>query len=46
MHTPAGNKASSKADVDKTRYTSSDYEFMRLIRWGDNPNMKTLIDIP
>jgi len=45
-HTPTGNKASSKADVDKTRYTSSNHSFLRLVCRGDNPNKETLIDIP
>jgi len=44
-HTQAHNKTSSKAlytSVDKTSYTSSDFEFTRLIRGGDNPHKKTL----
>ena len=45
-HIPAGNKASCKTDMDKTSYTSSVYEFMGLVRRGDNPNKKILIDIP
>ena len=32
--------------VDKTSYTSSDFECMRLIRRGDNPNKENLIYIP
>ena len=30
----------------KTSYTSSDYGFMRLVHWRNNPNRKTLIYMP
>jgi len=46
MHTWVGNEAASKADMDKTSYTSSIYEFMGLVHRGNNSNKETLIDIP
>ena len=42
----AGNKAASKADVQKTSYTSPLYRFIGLVRRRDNLNKKTLINIP